>query len=182
MILSLLKRQCWLFEAKIMRVYGITQEERTRMRTVAQNLGERGPKGRLLFSKWYNTPWSQYILLSPKSKSEVAQSCPTLSDPMDCSLPGSSVHGIFQARVLEWVAVAFSASGPGVPQRQLMPNAPSTPALSTVRLSLWWHCSFPYKERGNAERWVNWQPVPEHRSGPKATTKITDTANKQERK
>ena len=43
-----------------------------------------------------------------KSESEVAQSCPTLSDPMDCSLPGSSVHGIFQARVLEWVAVAFS--------------------------------------------------------------------------
>ena len=37
-----------------------------------------------------------------KSESEVAQSCPTLSDPMDCSLPGSSIHGIFQARVLEW--------------------------------------------------------------------------------
>ena len=37
-----------------------------------------------------------------------AQSCPTLSDPMDCSLPGSSVHGICQARVLEWVATAFS--------------------------------------------------------------------------
>ena len=43
-----------------------------------------------------------------KSKSEVAQSCLTLRDPMDCSLPGSSVHGIFQARVLEWVAIAFS--------------------------------------------------------------------------
>ena len=43
-----------------------------------------------------------------KSESEVAQLCPTLHDPMDCSLPGSSVHGIFQARVLEWVAVAFS--------------------------------------------------------------------------
>ena len=46
-----------------------------------------------------------------KSESEVAQSCPTLSDPMDCSLPGSSVHGIFQARVLEWVAIAFSKKG-----------------------------------------------------------------------
>ena len=44
-----------------------------------------------------------------KSESEVAQSCLTLSDPMDCSLPGSSVHGIFQARVLEWGAVAFSS-------------------------------------------------------------------------
>ena len=45
-----------------------------------------------------------------KSKSEVAQTCPTPSDPMDCSLPGSSIHGIFQARVLEWGAVAFPVS------------------------------------------------------------------------
>ena len=43
-----------------------------------------------------------------KSESEVAQLCPTLSDPMDCSLPGSSIHGIFQARVLEWGAIALS--------------------------------------------------------------------------
>ena len=43
-----------------------------------------------------------------KSESEVTQSCPTLSDPMDCSLPTFSVHGIFQTRVLEWVAIAFS--------------------------------------------------------------------------
>ena len=43
-----------------------------------------------------------------KSKSEVAQPCPTLPDPMDCSLPGSSVHGIFHTRVLEWGAIAFS--------------------------------------------------------------------------
>ena len=43
-----------------------------------------------------------------KSESEVAQSCPTPSNPMDCSLPGSSVHGICQARVLEWVAIVFS--------------------------------------------------------------------------
>ena len=43
-----------------------------------------------------------------KSESEVAQSRLTLSDPMDCSLPGSSVHGIFQARALEWGAIAFS--------------------------------------------------------------------------
>ena len=44
-----------------------------------------------------------------KNESEVAQLCPTLSDRMDCSLPGSSVHGIFQARVLEWGAIDFSA-------------------------------------------------------------------------
>ena len=43
-----------------------------------------------------------------KSETEVAQPCPILSDPMDCSLPGSSVHGVFQARVLEWGAIAFS--------------------------------------------------------------------------
>ena len=43
-----------------------------------------------------------------KSESDVAQSCPTLSDPMDCSPPGSSVHGVFQARVLEWGAISFS--------------------------------------------------------------------------
>ena len=44
--------------------------------------------------------------MTVKTESEVAQSCPTLSDPMDCSLPGSSVHGIFQARILEWGAIA----------------------------------------------------------------------------
>ena len=43
-----------------------------------------------------------------KSESEVAQLCLTLSDPMGCSLPGSSIHGIFQATVLEWGAIAFS--------------------------------------------------------------------------
>ena len=43
-----------------------------------------------------------------KLESEVTELCPTLSDPMDCSLPGSSIHGIFQARVLEWGAIAFS--------------------------------------------------------------------------
>ena len=43
-----------------------------------------------------------------KNEREVAQSCPTLCDPMDCSPPGSSIHGIFQARVLEWGAIAFS--------------------------------------------------------------------------
>ena len=54
--------------------------------------------------------WSGLPFSSPMHESEVAQSCPTPSDPMDCSLPGSSIHGIFQARVLEWGAIAFSAS------------------------------------------------------------------------
>ena len=50
----------------------------------------------------------QCMKVKSKSESEAAQLCPTLSDPMDCSLPGSSVHGIFQARALEWGATAFS--------------------------------------------------------------------------
>ena len=54
----------------------------------------------------------QFLLqcMEVKSESEVAQSCLTSSDPMDCSLPGSSVHRIFQARVLEWGAIAFSVN------------------------------------------------------------------------
>ena len=54
--------------------------------------------------------WSGLPFPSPtrESESEVAQSRPTLSNPMDCSLPGSSIHGIFQARILEWGATAFS--------------------------------------------------------------------------
>ena len=57
-----------------------------------------------------------------ESESEVAQSCPTLCDPMDCSLPGSSVHGIFQARVLEWVAIAFSDTYTGILQLKSLQN------------------------------------------------------------
>ena len=52
--------------------------------------------------------WGGLPFPSPMRDSEVAQLCPTLSDPMDCSLPGSSVHGISQARVLKWGAIAFS--------------------------------------------------------------------------
>ena len=54
--------------------------------------------------------WSGLPFPSPMQESEVTQSCPTLCDPMDCSLPGSSVHGISQARVLGWGAIAFSGS------------------------------------------------------------------------
>ena len=50
----------------------------------------------------------KHIKKNVESESEVAQSCPTLCNPMDCSLPGSTVHGIFQARILEWAATAFS--------------------------------------------------------------------------
>ena len=60
-----------------------------------------------------NTGVGRHFLLQcmkVKSESEIAQSCPTLSDPMDCSLPGSSAHGIFQARVLEWGAIVWDTT------------------------------------------------------------------------
>ena len=62
-----------------------------------------------------------------KSESEVAQSCPTLSDPMDCRLPGSSIHGIFQATVLEWGAIAFSSGFPFFPHLFAMKWRDQTP-------------------------------------------------------
>ena len=52
--------------------------------------------------------WKKIYRIKVKSESEVTQSCPTLCDPMDCSLPGSSILGSFQAKILEWVAIAFS--------------------------------------------------------------------------
>ena len=65
-----------------------------------------------------------------KSESEVAQSCPTLSDPMDCSPPGSSIHGIFQARVLEWGATAFSGKMHYSPENQsYQPSEDNLPKL-----------------------------------------------------
>ena len=70
-----------------------------------------------------------------KSESEVAQSCLTPSNPMDYSLPGSSVHGIFQARVLEWGAVAFSEGSPyGL--INLLPLSGSLPQFSNLKSSL----------------------------------------------
>ena len=65
-----------------------------------------------------------------KSESEVVQSCPTLFDPMDCSPAGSSIHGIFQARVLEWGAIAFS---PGyIPDPGIEPASPALKAYSLL--------------------------------------------------
>ena len=65
-----------------------------------------------------------------KSESEVAQSCPTPSDPMDCSLPGSSVPGILQARVLEWDAIAFSGKGGQEHAKMLTPCLDITELLN----------------------------------------------------
>ena len=83
-----------------------------------------------------------------KSEREVVQSCPTLSDPMDCSLPGSSIHGIFQARVLEWGAIAFSISlryqslFPYTPKKSvpllILSSSSTPPLLLTTIMGLPW--------------------------------------------
>ena len=94
------------------------------------------------------------LFFPPELLEEVAQSCPTLSDPVYCSLPGSSVHGVFQARVLEWGAIAFSGWGlwsvtnPSVPVLQAKVETPrfnllcfgfkNNPTLySSEKVSLW---------------------------------------------
>ena len=66
-----------------------------------------------------------------KKKSEVAQSCPTLCDPVDCSLPGSSVHGIFRARILEWVTISFSRGSSQPRDRTLVSH------IGGRRFNLW---------------------------------------------
>ena len=71
-----------------------------------------------------------------KSEREVAQSCPTLGDPMDCSLPGSSVHGIFQARVLEWGAIAFSFNFLYHTKIQITWQVEKLPLLPCAKLTL----------------------------------------------
>ena len=78
--------------------------------------------------------WILLQYMKVKSESEVAQSCPTLLDPMDCSLPGSSIHGIFQARVLEQGAIAFSDI---FPQLRAYPQTwNSASALEAVTISI----------------------------------------------
>ena len=71
----------------------------------------------------------------------VTQSCPTLCDPMDCSLPGSSVHGIRQARILEWVAIPFSRDlpDPGIETPSLALQLDSLPSKPPVKLVICYH-------------------------------------------
>ena len=80
-----------------------------RLCATPQTAGHQAPPS-LGFSRQEHWVGCHFLLqcMKVKSESQVAQSCPTLCDPMDCSLPGSSIHGIFQARVLEWGAIAFS--------------------------------------------------------------------------
>ena len=90
---------------------GSSQEE-TPESSLSAHAWRRGQDGSCLQARKPETnPGNCHFLLQcvkVKSESEIAQSCPTLCDPMDCSLPCSSIHGIFQARVLDWVAISFS--------------------------------------------------------------------------
>ena len=107
-----------------------------------------------------------------KSESEVTQLCPTLSDPMDCSLPGSSVHGIFQAGVLEWGAIAFSEF---VPNPRLIPMARSMWPIhgqfwskpSSVLSQLLWPRILNHVKRMVATIWVTCLELDGRRSSPK---------------
>ena len=90
-----------------------------------------------------------------ESESEVAQSCPTLSDPMDCSPPGSSVPGIFQARVLEWGAIAFSErSATQLPPPSLTTAQPDLPKISKrfSMVTLPGYIKFDFSETGWRQR------------------------------
>ena len=89
-----------------------------------------------------------------KSESEIAQSCPTLIDPMDCSLPGSSTHGIFQARVLEWGAIAFSVF---YLYHLLNPSISPSLFMSSAVHEWLWNSNFPQaeKERKRAKHFLS---------------------------
>ena len=78
--------------------------------TDAGDTGVEGLELLLVESNSHHSLQNEYV--SEVKESEVAQSCPTLCNPMDCSLQGFSIHGIFQARVLEWVAISFSRDLP----------------------------------------------------------------------
>ena len=101
-----------------------------------------------------------FLLQCMKVKSkEVTQSCPTLCDPMDCSLPGSSVHGIFQARVLEWVAIAFSRRlrfnpwvGKIPRRRKWQPTPVFLPGKSQGQRSLAGYSQWGHKESDTTEQ------------------------------
>ena len=85
----------------------LSRFSRVRLCAIPQMAAHQAPPS-LGFSRQEH--WNRLPFPSPMHESEVAQSCPTLRDPMDCSPPGSSAHGIFQARVLEGGAIAFSDS------------------------------------------------------------------------
>ena len=121
---------------------------------------------------WSPNPWTAS---ESESESQVAQSCPTLCDPMDCSLPGSSVHGIFQARALEWVAISSSRGisptqglNLGLPHcRHTLYHLSQDCQWSSPKRPLWERRKLPWLPspslcygcfRTKTVEWVNWFP------------------------
>ena len=89
-------------------------------------------------------------------KSEVTQSCPTLCDPMDCSLPGFSVHGIFQARILEWVAISFSRGSSPLRDQTQVSHISGTCFYPLSYQGSWWYWELDYKESSTPKNWCFW--------------------------
>ena len=98
----------WLCQGKLLMLLLLSCFSRVQLCATPETAAHQAPPS-LGFSRQEH--WSGLPFPSLMPESEVAQSYPTPSNPMDCSLPGSSVHGIFQAKVLEWGAIAFSSIG-----------------------------------------------------------------------
>ena len=118
--------QAWWWLVRLLLLLLLSRFSRVRLCATPETAAHQAPPS-LGFSRQEH--WSGLPFPSPvhESESEVAQWCLTLSDPMDCSLPGSSIHGIFQARVLEWGAIAFSKGrlGKCKPKESLISKEPS---------------------------------------------------------
>ena len=108
----------------------LSRISRVQLCATPQTAAHQAPPS-LGFSRQEN--WSRLPFPSPMHESEVAQSCPTLSDPMGCSPPGSSIHGVFQARVLELFAIALSV--PYV-QSSLIPTVEKMKTFSVIHISI----------------------------------------------
>ena len=111
--------------------------------------------------------WASLMALWVKKESEVAQWCPILCNPMDCSLPGSSVHGIFQARVLEWVAISFSrgSSRPRVWTPVSCIAGGCFTIWATREAPVGKESAYNAGDNGDAVRSLEWEdPLEEHRA------------------
>ena len=117
---ALLNRHDWLVKSSATGNWFDLQSFSSPLEVCVWELGE-GRRGTKIPALWSHSriPWQSPdpLLRSPNEKVLVTQLCPTLSDPRNCSPPGSSVHGILQARILEWVAIPFS-TGPSWPRDQ----------------------------------------------------------------
>ena len=114
-------------------VHGILQARILKWVALSSSRGSSQPRdwtcvsciGRRILYHWATKEALLIYVLAHLKWSEVAQSCPTLCNPMDCSPPGSSIHGILQARILEWVAISFSRD---LPNPGIEPRSPTLQA------------------------------------------------------